>query len=87
MLPSDFCPTPRKGKIRGSIWTNRATPADFAFSSADTKLGGFNGRSFGGIPLPGGLNFAFPALNFCETLIAHYRTEERTHIVYFTSRG
>jgi hypothetical protein len=59
--------------------TNRATTADFAFSSADTKLSRFNGRFFSGIPFPDGFYFAFPA--FCETLIAHYRMEEGTHII------
>ena len=47
------------------IPTNLATVADFAFSSADTKLSRFNGRFFSGAPLPDGLYFAFRPL--CET--------------------
>ena len=52
--------------------------ADFAFSFADTKLGRFDRSFVSGVPLPGGLYFAFRP--FCETLIAHYRTQEGTHI-------
>jgi hypothetical protein len=40
--------------------------ADFAFSSADTKLGRFDRSFFSAVPLPGGLGFAFRP--FCETL-------------------
>jgi hypothetical protein len=46
--------------------TNQATTADFAFSAVDTKLGCFDGRFLSGIPLLGGLYFAFRP--FCETL-------------------
>ena len=40
--------------------------ADFAFSSADTKLGRFDNSFFSAVPFPGGLYFAFRS--FCETL-------------------
>jgi hypothetical protein len=59
LLLGYFFPTPRKGKIRGSIRTNRAMMADFAFSSADTKLGRFDNSFFSAVPFPGGLYFAF----------------------------
>jgi hypothetical protein len=44
----------------------RPTKGDFAFWSADTKLGRFGWSFFSGVPLPGGLDFAFWLL--CETL-------------------
>jgi hypothetical protein len=51
-----------------AIRTNRVTTADFAFSSADTKLGGFDRSFFSEVLLPGGIYFAFSG--FCETLIS-----------------
>jgi hypothetical protein len=76
-----FCPTPPKGKIHDSIRTNRVTTADFAFSSAATKLGLFGRSFFSRIPLPDGFYFAFPVL--CETLIAQNRMGmERSFLIY-----
>jgi hypothetical protein len=58
--------------------TKQATAADFAFLSADTKLGGFDWSFFSAIPLYCGLGFAFGLL--CEILIAPNRLGEGTLI-------
>jgi hypothetical protein len=64
--PAVLPPLHSPHKVNKCLRTNRVTTADFAFCSADTKLGRFDQSFFSGVPLPSGVYFAIPA--FCETL-------------------